>query len=290
MSRFVYVNGRYVPYAKACVHVDDRGYQFADGVYEVCAVRGGQLIDEAPHLKRLERSLGELRIGWPIGMAQLRHVMRETVRRNRVGDGLVYVQITRGVARRDHPFPAADVKPSLVVTARNLAVEKYAALAAAGVAVITLPETRWARCDIKSTSLLANVLAKQQARDAGAFEAWFVDRDGCVTEGASTNAWIVDAAGVLRTRRLDRAILPGVTRGEIIPLCRQLGIPFEEGAFSVEAAKLAREAFVTAASAGVVPVTSIDGVRLGDGKPGPVAGALRDAYWTSRVLTNSATP
>jgi D-alanine transaminase len=282
MSRFVYVNGRYVPYARASVHIDDRGYQFADGVYEVCAVRGRQLIDEAPHLKRLERSLGELRIGWPVGVEQLRHVMRETVRRNRVGDGLVYVQITRGVARRDHPFPAADVKPSLVVTARNLAVDKYDALAAAGVAVITLPETRWARCDIKSTALLANVLAKQQAREAGAFEAWFVDRDGFVTEGASTNAWIVDAGGVLRTRRLGRAILPGVTRGEILSLCQQLGIQMEEMAFTVETAKAAREAFVTAASAGLIPVTSIDSVRLGDGKPGLVARALREQYWASR--------
>lgn len=282
MSRVAYVNGRYVPYARASVHIDDRGYQFADGVYEVCAVRGGRLIDEAPHLKRLERSLGELRIAWPMGVAQLRHVMHETVRRNRVGDGLVYVQITRGVARRDHAFPASSLKPSLVVTARNLAVEKYEDLAAAGVAVITLPEMRWARCDIKSIALLANVLAKQQAREAGAFEAWFVDRDGFVTEGASTNAWIVDAAGVLRTRRLDRSILPGVTRGEIIPLCRQLGLRFEEAPFTVQAAQGAREAFISSASAGVLPVVLVDGVRLGDGKPGPVALSLRTAYWASR--------
>ena len=283
MSRIVYVNGRYVPYARASVHIDDRGYQFADGVYEVCAVRDGRLVDEAPHLKRLERSLGELRIGWPIGVEQLRHVMRETVRRNRVVDGLVYVQISRGVARRDHPFPLGAVKPSLVVTARNLAVDKYDALAATGVAVITLPETRWARCDIKSTSLLANVLAKQKAREAGAFEAWFVDRDGFVTEGASTNAWIVDANGVLRTRRLDQTILPGVTRGEILPLCLQLSIRLEETPFTVEAAKAAREAFVTSASAGVIPVTSVDAVKLGDGKPGGIARSLRDAYWASRT-------
>ena len=282
MSRIVYVNGRYVPHALASVHVEDRGFQFADGVYEVCAVRGGELIDEAPHMKRLERSLGELRIAPPMGLPQLRHVMRETVRRNRVRDGLVYVQISRGVARRDHPFPTSPVKPSLVVTARNLAIEKYDVLAASGVAAITLPETRWARCDIKSTSLLANVLAKQAAREAGAFEAWFVDRDGFVTEGASTNAWIVDHQGILRTRRLDHAILPGVTRGEIIPLCRQAGIRFEEGSFTVADAKVAREAFVTAASVGVIPVTSVDGARLGDGKPGPISQALRRAYWTSR--------
>ncbi|MCE9524308.1 MAG: D-amino-acid transaminase [Alphaproteobacteria bacterium] len=282
MSRIVYVNGRYLPQAQARVHIDDRGYQFGDGVYEVCAIRGGMLIDEAPHLKRLERSLGELRIAWPVGVEQLRHVMRETVRRNRVENGLVYVQITRGVARRDHPFPAGNVKPSLVVTARSLAIENYDRWAETGVAAMTLPETRWARCDIKSTSLLANVLAKQQAREAGAFEAWFVDREGLVTEGASTNAWIVDAEGVLRTRRLDHAILPGVTRGEIIPLCRQHGIAFEERAFSVESAKSAREAFVTSASAGVIPVVSIDGGKIGDAKPGPVARALRAAYWGSR--------
>jgi D-alanine transaminase len=282
MARVVYVNGRYVPYARASVHIDDRGYQFADGVYEVCAVRGGALVDEAPHLKRLERSLGELRIAWPIGIEQLRHVMRETVRRNHVGDGLVYVQISRGVARRDHPFPPPGVKSSLVITARNLDVGKYEALADTGVGVITLPESRWARCDIKSTSLLANVLAKQQAREAGAFEAWFVDRDGYVTEGASTNAWIVDRDGVLRTRRLSQAILPGVTRGEIIPLCRDIGVGLEETPFTVEATKAAREAFLTSASAGVTPVVSVDSVRLGDGKPGPVAAALRKAYWTSR--------
>ncbi len=283
MSRIAYVNGRYVPHGQAHVHIEDRGYQFADGVYEVCAVRGGAMIDEAPHLKRLERSLGELKIRRPIGAAQLAHVMRETVRRNRVRDGLVYVQISRGVARRDHPFPNADVKPSLVVTARNIAIERYDVLAARGVAAITLPDTRWARCDIKSTALLANVLAKQQAREAGAFEAWFVDRDGLVTEGSSTNAWIVDAEGVLRTRKLDHAILPGVTRGEIIPLCRQAGVRLEEKAFTVDAAKGAREAFITAASVGVIPVTSVDGQKIGDGRPGPVARALREAYWASRA-------
>jgi D-alanine transaminase len=282
MSRVSYVNGRYVPHAQARVHVEDRGYQFADGVYEVCAVRGGELIDEAPHMKRLERSLGELKIKPPMGMAQLAHVMRETVRRNRVRDGLVYLQITRGVARRDHPFPSVPVKASLVVTARNLAVERNDAWAERGVKAILVPETRWARCDIKSTALLANVLAKQQAREAGAFEAWFVDRDGSVTEGASTNAWIVDADGVLRTRRLDHAILPGVTRGEIIPLCRQAGVTFEEAAFTAEAVKTAREAFISAASIGVLPVTVIDGRPVGDGKPGPVAKALRQAYWASR--------
>lgn len=285
MARVAYVNGRYVPFAQATVHIDDRGYQFADGVYEVCAVRAGRLIDEDPHMKRLERSLAELKIARPVGDAQLRLIMRETVRRNRVGDGLVYVQISRGVARRDHGFPAAGVKPALVVTARNLDISKYDKLAATGVTVVTQPESRWARCDIKSTALLANVLAKQHARESGAFETWFVDREGFVTEGASTNAWIVDAQGVLRTRALSNAILPGITRGEIIPLCRQLGIKFDERAFTVAEAKAAREAFITAASLGAMPVTGIDGHQVGEGKPGPISAKLGRVYWESRLET-----
>lgn len=282
MSRIAYVNGRYLPHTNASVHVEDRGFQFADGVYEVCAVRGGRLIDEDPHLKRLDRSLRELKMDWPVGQPALRHVMRETVRRNRVTNGLVYVQVSRGVARRDHGFPAPGTKPTLVVTARNLAIEKYDQWAEKGVAVITLPEARWARCDIKSTGLLANVLAKQQAREKGAFEAWFVDRDGLVTEGSSTNAWIVDAKGVLRTRHLGQQILPGITRAEILPLCRQLGVEVEERPFTVKEAKAAREAFLTAASIGVMPVTTVDESKIGSGAPGPVATALGKTYWSSR--------
>lgn len=282
MSRVSYVNGRYVPHARARVHVEDRGFQFADGVYEVCAVRDGRLVDEEPHLKRLERSLGELRLRPPIGRAQLRHVMRETVRRNRVGDGLVYVQISRGVARRDHGFPANEVKPTLVVSARSLPLDRYEAMAERGVSVIAVPESRWVRCDIKSTALLPNVLAKQAAREAGAFEAWFVDTKGHVTEGASTTAWIVDQQGALRTRQLDHAILPGITRAELLPLCRQLGVTPEERAFTVAEAKSAREAFVTAASIGLIPVVSVAGTKVGMGVPGRVALTLRNAYWTSR--------
>lgn len=282
MTRIAYVDGRYVRMAAASVHVEDRGFQFADGVYEVCAVRAGHLIDEDPHMARLDRSLRELKIRWPIGETALRHVMRETVERNRVTDGLVYVQITRGAAPRDHGFPSPSTKPTLIVTARTIAVEKYAAWAEKGIAVVTLPESRWARCDIKSTNLLANVLAKQHAREHHAFEAWFVDRDGFVTEGASTNAWIVDATGVLRTRNLGHEILPGITRGEVLPLCRQLGVEVNEKPFTVEEAKAAREAFLTAASIGVMPVVSVDERKIGTGKPGPVAAALGQAYWSSR--------
>lgn len=281
MSRIAYVNGRYVPFAAARVHIEDRGYQFADGVYEVCAVRGGKLIDEAPHAARLTRSLKEMRIAPPASEAALAHIMRETVRRNHVRDGLVYLQITRGVARRDHGFPA-HAKPALVVTARSLAMERYDAVAATGVEAKTMPETRWARCDIKSVSLLPNVLAKQAAREAGAYEAWFVDDGGFVTEGASTTSWIVDANGVLRTRQLDQHILPGVTRGELLPMCRQLGIEVAERPFTVAEAKAAREAFITAATIGVIPVVKIDGEPVGSGKPGPVAQKLRAAYWADR--------
>ncbi len=282
MSRIAYVNGRYVPFAQASVAVEDRGFQFADGVYEVCAIREGALIDEAPHLARLTRSLGELKMRAPVGSRQLAHIMRETVRLNRVREGLVYVQVSRGVARRDHGFPAASVKPTLVVTARSLNFARYAQLAETGIAVVTQPEARWARCDIKSTALLPNVLAKQVAREAGAFEAWFVDRDGFVTEGSSTTAWIVDAKGVLRTRALDHAILPGVTRGEIIPFCRQMGVELSERAFSLEEARNAREAFISAASFGVLPVTRIDGNPVGDGKPGLITAKIGNMYWASR--------
>jgi D-alanine transaminase len=282
MTRVAYVDGRYLRHAVASVHVEDRGLQFADGVYEVCAVRDGELIDEEPHLKRLDRSLRELKMRAPVDERALRHIMRETVLRNRVRDGLVYMQITRGTAPRDHGFPAEGTKPTLIVTARSVSLERYARWAEKGVAVVTLPESRWARCDIKSTSLLANVLAKQHARDHKAFETWFVDRDGLVTEGSSTNAWIVDAKGVLRTRNLGHQILPGITRGEVLPLCRQLGVTIDEKPFTVEEAKAAREAFLTAASIGVMPVVSVDERKIGTGAPGPVAAALSKAYWSSR--------
>ena len=203
MSRIVYVNGRYVPATQAAVSVNDRAVTFGDGVYEVCEVNAGALIEETRHLDRLGRSLESVRIGWPIGREALRGVLREIVRRNRVRDGLVYLQVSRGAARRDHGFPPDGVRPGLVVSARALDPAMNAARAAAGVAVVTVPETRWAHPHVKTLQLLPNVLAKQAARDAGAFEAWFVDRDGFVTEGASTNAWIVTPEGTLVTRQAD---------------------------------------------------------------------------------------
>lgn len=275
MSRIAYVNGRYLLRRDAMVHIEDRGYQFADGVYELCEVRGGRMIDERRHLERLRRSLGELKIAWPMAPAALGFVMRECIGRNRVNNGIVYVQITRGVARRDHAFPPLGTPPSLVVTARNLDLAANERLAAEGVAVITVPDGRWERVDIKTTALLPNVLAKQAARDQGAREAWFVDQDGRVTEGSSTNAWIVTDAGKVVTRPADNGILRGITRTVVIDVIGAQGLVLEERAFTVAEALTAREAFVTAASQIVMPVVRIDGRPVGTGKPGPVAQALR---------------
>ena len=275
MSRIVYVNGRYVARAAARVDVEDRGYQFADGVYEVCEVRGGRLVDEARHLARLQRSLGELRIALPMTLAALRVVLRETVRRNRVVDGIVYLQITRGVARRDFPFPERGVAPTVVAMARGSDSAKLERLAADGIAVVTVPDIRWGRVDIKTVALLPNVLAKQAAREQGAREAWLVDAAGRVTEGASSNAWIVSRDGTLITRSLDHHILAGVTRATLIDAARTLGLAVEERAFTVDEAYAAREAFVTSASQTVMPVVRIDGRPVGNGAPGLLATRLR---------------
>jgi D-alanine transaminase len=277
MSRVAYVNGRYVPHAHAQVHVEDRGYQFADGVYEVLAVRGGVLVDLAAHNDRLERSLRELKIPMPMSRDAISHVMRETVRRNRVWNGIIYLQATRGVARRDHPFPKAAPAPALVMTARNTPPQPQAQLED-GIAVKTMPDLRWARCDIKSIALLPNVLAKQAARDAGAYEAWMVDETGDVTEGGSTNAWIVDGDGSLVTRPLDQGILSGITRLMVIDLARRDGIQVVERRFSVEEAKRAREAMLSSTTAFLTPVTRIDDSIVGNGKPGSTALRLRALY------------
>ena len=278
MPRVAYVNGRFVRHAEACVHIEDRGYQLADGVYEVWAVMDGRLADSEGHFDRLERSLGELRIPAPMSRAALQIVLHEAVRRNGVREGLVYLQVTRGVAPRDHAFPARPVRPSVVITAKSVDMAAADARAAQGVAVVTTPETRWARCDIKSVALLPNVLAKQAARERGAAEAWFVDELGLVTEGASSNAWIVDADGVLRTRDLNANILRGITRKSLLELIADEGLECREAPFTPDEAKKAREAFITGAGTLVMPVVRIDGAPIGDGKPGPVAGRLRALY------------
>ena len=257
------------------VNIEDRGYQFSDGVYEVCEVRGGRLVDERRHIERLQRSLAELRIAMPVTPAALGVILRETVRRNRVRLGIVYLQITRGVARRDHAFPAGSIAPSLVVTARNLDLAGAEKLAADGVAVITVPDNRWERVDIKSVSLLPNVLAKQAAREQGAREAWFVDKQGRVTEGSSSNAWIVTRDGTLVTRQVDHGILKGITRTVVLDAVAAQGLKLEERAFTVDEAYGAREAFLTSASQLVLPVVRIDGRPVGNGAPGLLASALR---------------
>jgi D-alanine transaminase len=275
VARIAYVNGRYLPRREASVNIEDRGYQFADGVYEVCEVTGGHLVDERRHMDRLMRSLGELRIRMPLSRAALGVILRETIRRNRVTNGIVYVQITRGVARRDHAFPAAGTAPSIVVTASRLDFEKAEAMAADGVSVITVPDNRWERVDIKSVSLLPNVLAKQTAREQGAREAWFVDRDGNVTEGSSSNAWIVTRDGKVVTRQADHSILKGITRTVVMDAMKAQGLTFEERPFTVAEAIEAREAFLTSASQLVLPIVQIDGRPVGNGAPGLLASALR---------------
>jgi len=278
MSRIAYVNGQYLPHTGAVVHIEDRGFQFADGVYEVWSVFDGRLADFDGHMTRLQRSLSELRIRMPMSPQALTIVLRETIRRNRVDNGIVYLQITRGTARRDHPFPSPDTPPSVIVTSRRVDQVKAEATAKKGVAVVTRPDLRWGRCDIKTVGLLPNVLAKQAAREAGAYECWLVDELGLVTEGTSTNAWIIDAEGVLRTRDTQANILRGCTRATLMQIIREEGIPFEERAFTVEEARAAQEAFFTAAGAFVLPAISIDGVKIGTGKPGPVTRRLREAY------------
>jgi D-alanine transaminase len=275
MSRIAYVNGRYLPLSQAAVNVEDRGYQFSDGVYEVCEVRGGRLVDARRHMERLKRSLAELRIAMPMSSAALGVVLRETVRRNRVRWGIVYLQVTRGVSRRDHAFPAADTAPSVVVTARNLDLDGMERIAAEGVAVISVPDNRWERVDIKSVSLLPNVLAKQAAREQGAREAWFVDKEGRVTEGSSSNAWIVTREGKVVTRHADHAILNGISRAVVLDVMAAHGLELEERPFTLEEAYGAREAFITSASQVVLPVVKIDGRPVGNGAPGLVASALR---------------
>jgi D-alanine transaminase len=277
MSRVAYVAGQYLPHRQAAVHIEDRGYQFADGVYEVIAVVGGRLVDEAPHLARLHRSLGELRIAAPIGDAALKIVIREVIRRNGVDTGIVYLQVTRGAAPREHAFPKA-AKPILVVTSRRTR-PLDPRLGEDGIAIITIPDIRWHRCDIKSVALIANVLGKQQAREKGAYEAWQVDGIGQITEGTSTNAWIVTADGTVVTRAADTAILNGVTRLAIFDIIDREGYRLVERAFTVAEAKTAREAFLTSTTADLLPVVRIDGAPVGEGRPGPLALKLRAAYF-----------
>jgi D-alanine transaminase len=287
MPRTAYVNGRYLPHAQASVHIEDRGYQFADGVYEVVYLHEGRLVDCDLHLDRLTRSLGALRIAEPLGRPALLAIIGELRARNRLTTALIYIQVTRGVAPRDHAFPPAGTRPALVVTMRRM--ERFPLGSPAGLegglaggpairtgAAITLADQRWARCDIKSIGLLPNVLAKQAAREQGATEAIMVDAQGMVTEGASTSVWMVDEAGVLRTRALSTSILPGCTRAALIDELAAAGIVCEQRPFALAELRRAREIFVTSATSFVKPILRLDGAAVGDGAVGPVARRLFD--------------
>jgi D-alanine transaminase len=281
MTRIIYVNGRYVPYAQAAVHAEDRGFQFADAVYEVIEVKGSRLVDETRHMARLARSLSELRMSEPMTRGAFSRVLRETIRRNRVSNGIVYLQVSRGAGPRDFPFPASDVEPTVVCLARSVSPHRLEAAAEAGIAVKTMPDPRWARCDIKTVMLLPAALAKEAARADGAKEAWFVDADGFVTEGASSNAWIVDSHSRLVTRAVDNRILRGVTRTTLIDVLGREGVELVERPFTVEEAKAAREAFITSATNTVMPVVEIDGRPVGNGAPGLLTQKLRSEFLAS---------
>jgi len=278
MSRIAYVNGAYVPLDTAYVHIEDRGYQFSDGVYEGITVAGGKLVDLEPHLDRLERSLRELQIDMPMGRRAMTLIFKETVRRNRIQNAFLYIQVTRGVAKRDHPFPA-DITPTLVVTARRLDLDSIKARAEVGIKVSSHPDIRWGRCDVKSIALLPNILAKQAAREAGGFEAVLYDADGYVTEGSSTNIWMVTAGGTLVTRSTDDNILPGITRATLLQIAESLQMKVETRAFTLEEAKSASEMFLTSSTSCAMPIVEFDGKVIGSGTPGTAAKRLAEAYW-----------
>ena len=283
MARIAYVNGAYVPLHKASVHIEDRGYQFGDGIYEVAVNVCGRFWDLDGHLARWARSLRELEIAEPMSERALRVVISRLIAKNRLRDCYIYMQASRGVAPRNHPFPIEGTRPSLVMTVKPLDLRKLNAIAGRGVAVITEPDIRWGRVDIKSVGLLPNILAKEKAKRMGAAEAWLV-RDGKITEGGSSNAWIVDKTGALITHPLGVEILGGITRQTVIRCAESLQIRVIERPFSVEEARGAKEAFITSAMNLVTPVIAIDGAKIGDGKPGPIASRLREAY----IARNSA--
>lgn len=276
MARISYVNGLYELHAEAGVHIEDRGFQFADSVYEVLPAVAGRIRHLDQHLDRLERSLGALAMAWPVSRRVLPLILARVVKLNRVSDGVVYVQISRGVAPRNHAFPA-DAAPTLVVSAWPHK-GPTATQVEAGVAVVTRPDLRWKRPDIKTVGLLPNLLARQSAKEGGAYEAWLVNERGCVTEGSATNAFIVAQDGALLTHPADGSVLGGVTRANVIELARRQGIEVGERPFTLAEALAAREAFVTGTTITVLPVTRIDGEKVGEGRPGPITLNLRALY------------
>jgi D-alanine transaminase len=275
MSRIVFLNGSFLPIDEAKVPFMDRGFMFGDGVYEGIGMLDGRLIDNEAHLERLERSLAEIRIPNPYTRADWTHLQEELARRNGMTEGFIYFQVTRGVAERDFFFPE-NAKPTIAMFTQAKAIAQAPA-AQTGIAVVTVPDLRWQRRDIKSINLLAQVLAKQAAKEAGAQEAWLVE-DGFVTEGGSSSAFIVTKEGSIVVRPLSNAILPGITRKSLLQLSQEDGITLEERRFTVEEAYGAAEAFLTSASNFVLPIVSIDGRPVADGKPGPITKRLRALY------------
>jgi D-alanine transaminase len=275
MSRIVFLNGSFLPAEQARIPVMDRGFLFGDGVYEGMGVLGGRLVDNEAHLARLERSLGEVRIANPYSRTEWTSHEEELVRRNELAEGFLYLQVTRGVAERDFLFPKSTEPTVLMFTQAKSIVHSPAA--ETGITVISVPDLRWKRRDIKSLSLLAQVLAKQAAAEAGAQEAWLVE-DGYVTEGGSSSAFIITKAGSIIVRPLSHAILPGITRQSTLALAREAGLTIEERLFTLEEAHDAAEAFLTSASNFVLPIVSIDGRPVGNGKPGPLTRRLRELY------------
>ena len=277
MSRIAYVSGRYVPHAEAAVSVEDRGFQFADGIYEVICIHNGKFVDEIPHMNRWDRSLAGLQLMPAMPRTAMRLAMAQMIRRNRVRHGILYMQLTRGTARRDAPFPNRSV-PSFVMTARNQTLPSLAQ-AEAGGTLMSVPEIRWKRCDVKSVALLPNVLAKQKAREHGATEALFVrDEDGVVTEGGSTNAFMVSADGKLVTHPATNAILGGITRDRVLQLARAAGMSVDERPFTLAEAKAAREVFITSTTMAVMPIVQIDNAVIANGKPGSTSLDLYRLY------------
>jgi len=278
VTKVVYVNGTYRRYSDALVHAEDRGFQFGDAVYEVCEVRDRAIVDEARHLARLDRSLGELSITPPMSTGAWQRVIQETIRRNRVSNGIVYLQVSRGAGPRDFLFGGVETPPTVVCLARPQSRAAQEAAAERGIKVKSMPEMRWGRCDIKTVMLLPASLAKEAARDEGAQEAWFIGPDGFVREGGSSNAWIITQEGELVTPKATNAILRGITRTTLIDLIERDGLKLVERGFTIEEAQNAREAFITSASNLVMPVTEIDGRPIGNGHPGSTSMALRQSF------------
>lgn len=283
MSRIAYVNGHYCPHNRAAIHIEDRGYQFADAVYEVCGIRGGKMLDEEAHLNRLDWSLGELQIPWPMARRALQVIMREVIRRNHIRHGMIYLQVSRGQARRTHAF-SKHMTPSLVITATSTSRPQNAQTLPQAVSVITRPDIRWQRVDIKTVSLLPNSLARHAAQEAGAREAWLIDGEGKVTEGSSSNAWIVDQQNRVHTHPINGRILNGTVRQALIRLAQKEGIEIIESPFTPEEAYNAKEAFLTSSNALVQPIDQIDGHKIGNGSQSEVSQQLWRAYYIENQI------